>query len=140
MAAWLLRQREKKLGFCEGRKFDMEDYMKKMPIQLSLGTGIIMGMFFLYNKRVITEVFHIIFLSSFVLYIVGRYLRDNIVSIYNDYLEKKNYENNIADKEGNLENISNNVSESNETQSRLDLKAEEKEDDFVGLTENIAKE
>ena len=118
----------------------MIHFLKKMPILLSLGTGIILGMFFLYNKRVLTEVYQIIFVSSIALYILGRSLRDNILNSYQEYIKKKIIENNLADKEGIEEEVSNSISEDDEPQSSLDLKVEGNKDDFVELTQNIAKD
>jgi hypothetical protein len=85
-------------------------------------------------------VLHIIFFCSLVLYVLGKFLKETVEEIYEDYIVKKNNEIIMKIKAGNEKNIANKDIENSSTESNIDLKTEGNTEEFVELIRNIAKE
>ena len=118
----------------------VEKLIKKMPILLGLGIGILLGMFFLYQKKKLSEVYFMLILLPTIGYGIGRNLQGSVQGIYNEYLIKKNSKTIPRNKEGNDQNIANNLEGSNEGESQLDLRVESSPDEFEELSSHIYRQ
>lgn len=116
------------------------EYFKRMPLLLGLGSGVAVGMFFLYSKRPLSEVYQYLTVAIVVFYFIGYILKNIVVEIYDNYQNRKKYQINMDDKEGDTENLANNDTEKT-VKNKLDIKIDGKDDSsFVEMKDIFSTE
>lgn len=117
----------------------MEKYIKKMPLLFALGFGMLVGMFFLYQKKTITQVFPYLLFAVTIFYVIGHSLKATVADIYEEFFQEKNYTTNIGKVAGNTQNIANNANGNTKSEAKLDLQIGSSPDEFEELSSHMKK-